>query len=822
LAKWLNEPIEDAIDPDTLAFIARMDVAPTAEQTDAYNFFVVKAKEIGIWNYITDCGFLCGHDAQSSRLGVKDVINLTNVGAGPTHYQGYGFRGNGTNQALDTGYVFPSELRNNASLGVYSAEELPNGAAGDIGNTNSTIVVSLVDGVQACFGRINSAIATAGFTQTNSMGFYAISRQNATNQVRVYKRGVAGPVSGVSEAPDSTYTIWVCGRNRAAPVYSTQMLSYWHIGTGIPAWMQAAYSDLVELTVTRLAASHAVMPVLTPETRSMYRYFISLTRSDRYIVGGFDNRHWPLALPSAPDPGIADETTPQMLANFQSITGELPAILTVDWVDPLGRPTEAAEQLADIKAHYAAGGLISIQQHPGNPVTGTFQQTPSRPGNTGNQYDRTGDPVVACLAGGSKRTEFLAWVDRIIAFLNSCVTDGGQKIPIMAKWMHEIDLQFFWWSDAVPANTVQLWKDFVDRIKAAGVDNVIFDFQRDFKATPSVTWWPGDEYADIQSGSSYDDETTTPVGQSRMSDELAACLTVSRRKPRWFAELGYRQGQSVSDLWSTKTGFYVRDNYPDISGFNIWRPPWGPLDGDSNNASLVAMVADSSCITRSRVSDCYTPPSVSTPSSPVDWWFADSIMDFDFQNSRFRYNGVSYSTFVDLVTAGFASELSGITRITLGSLLPSSYTILARGVTHTVTTVAGTAQYIATLDDGNDAVPLDEAVILTRQTILGQDRLGASVWSGGTTYPTDSSLMATSTAETGGNTVTYASRIALNDFATSFNGAAAITLSTVPMPVVTQLVVGNREDGLRPWGGTVHRIAILSTVLSNAQLTTIW
>lgn len=797
-----------SVDPDAAAFIARMSVAPSTEQASIYDSFVKSAKSIGVWDYITDCGFLCAHTDQASKLGVKDVINLTNVGAGPTHYPGWGVRGNGTSTALDTGYKFPSGQQNDASLGIYCAEEFSANDTGDIGNDNSLIACGLgTSSVSSYASRVNAASSSV-VSQTDTMGFYCVSRGTVET---CYKRGARSTTAiTVSATPDATYNIRVCGVNRATPLWSSRMLSYWHIGTAIPDEIQLAYSDLVEITVSRLAASHTVVESPTPETRAMYRYFIAQTRRQNYLVGNFDNRYWPL-----------DTSGRVMVEEFETITGEVAAVISHEWVDPLRDPTESAAQLARIKAQYAAGNLISLHNHPGNPVTGLgLHQAPDADTeNVGNQYDRGGAPVVAILSGGSERQQFLDYVDRIIAFLNLCVTDSGQKIPIMLRWWHEIDQRGFWWSDTVAANTVQLWQDFVDRIKAAGVNHVLFDFARDFQVVNmSVDWWPGDEYVDIHSGSSYENDTATPTGQSTRTDEMADMLVSSRRKPRWFGELGYNPAsETVMDLWDVKTAYVIRDTFPDLAGFLLWRAPWGPKVGNVNNQSLINAIDEPSAIVLSRLSNAYTLPS---PSAISNWWFNDAIIDLDLENDRCRYNGVNYSSFAALVTAGFASEVGGIKRVSLGALLPAAYSIVARGVTSASAT-GGTGQYILTLDDGDDGTPLDEAVILTRQVISSQDRLAASMWHSSVSYPNDGSV-ATTGAVSNSTPALFAVRCKAGDFGGSFQKQTTTKTVTAQMPTLTQLVVGNREDGARPWGGTVSRIAILNTELSDAQLAAFW
>jgi mannan endo-1,4-beta-mannosidase len=565
-------------DADTDAFIARMSTPPSTVQAEIYDYFVVQAKAIGAWSSITDCGFLCAHDAQAAKLGVKNAINLTNVGAGPTHHPNYGMQGNGSSTALTTTYKIPSGNQNSTSLGIVVLSNVAEDAA-SMGNANSIIVPRFASNPNEdkLFARANGSASGTINSQFDPIGFFVVNRVGSTAaQEAIWKRGVKILSSTATSAtPDATYDIWIGGRNQASPQYSTRIHAFWFIGTGMTDTVVENFSALVEEVCALLTASSTVISDVTDRTRALYRYMTKMSRQPSYLLGAFDNQYWSLG------------STPDLIADIVTMTGSNPAILTMEWADPdrAGGVTDTNAQRARIIAHHAAGGIISLHQHPGNPVTGTFAQTPSveSPPTTGNQYDKSGSPVLNCLAGGSRRTEFLAYVDRLITFLNSCVDAGGQPIPIMLRWWHEVDGAWFWWTDTgTPANTIQLWKDFVDRIRNAGVKHVLFDFNRSLITTPGSTYYPGSDYVDILSGDYYDDDATTAnvAGLSEAVTAFAALRATGATKPMWMAEIGYRNaGPVVSDIWTTKTGYYHRDRYSLSAGFGHWRSPFGPADG---------------------------------------------------------------------------------------------------------------------------------------------------------------------------------------------------------------------------------------------------
>lgn len=582
-------------DADALAYIARMATVPTAEQADAYDYFVKQAKLIGVWPYITDCGFLCAQDAISARLGVKNAINLTLVGTAPTHVPGYGTKGNGSSQAFNTTYKFPAGQQNNAHLGAYSYSDIGSDNA-IIGNANAAIVPRRQLG-SGSFHRVNGSAAGAG-TSLDGLGFFIANRTGAlATEDKLYRRGVEiAASSSASVAPDTVYDIWVCGRNGSLLQYSERMVSFWSIGQAIPAGMLVAYSLLVEEVCARLATSYTVATVTTP-TKNLYRYMTKMSRQPSFVLAAFDNTWWNLG------------TTPNLIADIATITGgKVPAMIGHEWADPLsiGGAAASAAQITRIKNHYAAGGIVTVHMHPGNPVTGSFEQLPTTPGTAGNQYDMTGAPVVACLTGGAKRTEFLAFVDRLIAFFQACTDASGNPIPIIFRPFHEINGGFFWWTDPTPANTIQLWRDMVDRIKAAGVQNILYNWSANFAPTPNTAYFPGLAYADFVSVDYYDN-VASPVGLSGAATCFGALDQTGLMRPAYLGEMGY-QGAADNDagLWTVKVGRYHREQMSRSSGFMLWRSTFGPSAGGATNAEFASMVADASCITRDRLSSVYS------------------------------------------------------------------------------------------------------------------------------------------------------------------------------------------------------------------------
>lgn len=583
--------------------MARMSVAPTTDQATIYNYFVVQAKAIGAWSYITDCGFLCTHDAQSAKLGLKNAINLSNVGTGPSHIPGYGMQGDGSTTALDTGYKFPVGKQNDASIGIYSLScEAAN--AGDCGNAN-TVITCRQPTTDLSFMRVNAS-ASQQSTQTDPIGFVLGNRTGAlaTDQA-ISKRGTTlavGTIGGASATPDATYTLRIGGRNGATPDWSSRLLSFWHVGTGIPSGIIAPYAALIEEVCARLSATYTVISNLTDKTKALYRFMIRMGRKPSYLFGAFDNTDW--------------AGTRNLVADIATITGKAPAFTTneVMFLAGKGGVTAQNAQIARIKAQYAAGGIISLHHHTGNPVTGFLDVSSWDNGNgptgTGSQADKSGSPIPACLTGGSKRTQYLAYIDQWIAFTQSCVDAGGELIPLILRPFHEGDQNYFWWSDNTnKSGSIQLRRDFVDRFKAAGVTNVLFDQNFDAVNITDMNFYAGNSYADFTTGDYYNlsgSGLTAANGIALAIPQLKKMGTSTVRKPQLLSEMGYlTTAATTTGAWTTITGNIHRDYMSISAGFAPWTVPYGPGVGDATQADFAAMVAEANCITRDRLTGVY-------------------------------------------------------------------------------------------------------------------------------------------------------------------------------------------------------------------------
>ncbi|RYX80101.1 hypothetical protein EON83_30075 [bacterium] len=137
--------------------------------------------------------------------------------------------------------------------------------------------------------------------------------------------------------------------------------------------------------------------------------------------------------------------------------------------------------------------------------------------------------------------------------------------------------------------------------------NVLFDWDIMLGGpTPASTWYPGNEYVDFISGDFYDG-SAAPAGMSSIEGPFMNLLINTRQRPTHFAEMGYNPGAATTtNIWTTKTGSYHRDRISRSSFFAPWRSPHGPAVGDATQADFAAMIEESSCVTRDRLTGVYS------------------------------------------------------------------------------------------------------------------------------------------------------------------------------------------------------------------------
>lgn len=596
-------------DADAIALFARMSTQPSNAEQRIIHALIVGLKSDGLWAKLHVLYDLGAHDDQAQTLNwLSTSYTLTPSGA-PTHLLDLYSYGDGSATYWDTGYKFSAGQQNDAHLGIYSPFSSQKANA-DFGNSNAAIVIRNTS--DQAFYRTNAGSASSAITNTDGRGHYVASRTgSAAGNDILYKDGVSiGSSTATSTTPDATYNFNIGRRAQASPTFSDRRLAIVHAGTGLSAQDAANFTARL---ATYLAAKTAMLRARSlarsAKTNNLLNYVKSMTTSAAYLLGQHDRFD---SAGTAPD-------WEGRRADFFTATGKYPAYMQIEYVDrqqPSGA-TRYGNMLTRMTQVYDAGGLLMLHDHPGNPVTGVLESVIFA--GSGGYDDRTGTPLDAVQAGGTARNAFLAYCDRLADTLKR-LTSGGNRIPVMLRWWHECNQAFFWWapdnSSGERVKFVQMYKDSIDRLRAAGVDNMLIVFNVSSLAnnrTPEryAEFYPGSDYVDMVSLDYYDDgsDEAAVVGLSSafVSDMTSAIETVATTaKPLLFSEVGYQYAaDSKAGIWDTMTGGVITSTYPRVAALGLWRPPWGPASTDSNTASLVAMVADTNCITQDRLVSPY-------------------------------------------------------------------------------------------------------------------------------------------------------------------------------------------------------------------------
>ncbi len=114
------------------------------------------------------------------------------------------------------------------------------------------------------------------------------------------------------------------------------------------------------------------------------------------------------------------------------------------------------------------------------------------------------------VAFASPRHWFVAQLEEVAKFVNSLNDENGKPIPVIIRYPHEMDGAWFWWGDTwcTPAEFIALCRFEADTLRRlCGRDRILFAYDPDKcwqeLGAPDdgkknfLTWYPGDEYADI-------------------------------------------------------------------------------------------------------------------------------------------------------------------------------------------------------------------------------------------------------------------------------------------------------------------------------------
>lgn len=258
-----------------------------------------------------------------------------------------------------------------------------------------------------------------------------------------------------------------------------------------------------------------------------------------------------------------------------AVGGDYPLIYGYEISDL--RPSAGAQTLdgpnvaaikSDIETKFSEGKIISIVDHLPNFLTG------------GDWYDRTNNCMREIGPGGSKHADFTAYLDRVIAFIDS-LSSNGKKVPVLFRIFHEVKLPAFWWSNyREDGNGVPYVSDaeylaaarFAVGYMKARLSNILFMYCQGaangaggnpdgstFTAKDDTWYWgafPGVDYCDLVTCDIYSNGAAPYPGTMEnwpMRDAYSAASRLAQQVGRPFAmaECGF---QYSAQSWSTNAG----------------------------------------------------------------------------------------------------------------------------------------------------------------------------------------------------------------------------------------------------------------------------
>ena len=210
------------------------------------------------------------------------------------------------------------------------------------------------------------------------------------------------------------------------------------------------------------------------------------------------------------------------------------------------------------------GGISTISWHFDNPATGK------------DAWDHTPKSLKTILPGAENHKKFTSWLDKAATFFLSLKDKNGKNIPILFRPFHELTGGWFWWGkgNCTPEEFKTAWKFTFDYLQKKGVHNLIYVYNTSSFGSESdfLANYPGDEYADILSFDTYQNNTDS-TGQKFISEvqnqfKILNEINTKKNKLMALAEAGY---EAVPDpKWWTGTLLKAVENY-EISYVLLWR-----------------------------------------------------------------------------------------------------------------------------------------------------------------------------------------------------------------------------------------------------------
>jgi len=214
--------------------------------------------------------------------------------------------------------------------------------------------------------------------------------------------------------------------------------------------------------------------------------------------------------------------------------------------------------------HAERGGVVTLSWHLRNPLTGGSAWDVSNP-NT----------VASILEGGEKHEEFLRWLDRIAAWIDSVRDKDGKPVEMIFRPWHEHTGNWFWWGPAhcSPEQFNELWvMTYNYLVGEKGLKSMLWAISpnhMDNIAELMAERYPGDEYVDLVGLDFYEN-----MDAETLEAKNALYIAGMRKGLTFLSEFAAARGKLLA---VTETGFeglhdpqwFTKAVAPAIEGFPV-------------------------------------------------------------------------------------------------------------------------------------------------------------------------------------------------------------------------------------------------------------
>lgn len=187
---------------------------------------------------------------------------------------------------------------------------------------------------------------------------------------------------------------------------------------------------------------------------------------------------------------ISGQTDMADANRVKDLTGRYPAIVAFDFYGYTDGNAGANAQNTQAAIDFAKKqkGIVAFQWHWKAPI----------PGNRGEYY--TGWDYPSALK--DPNSQMHKDIDLIAVELKK-IADAG--VPVLFRPLHECNNNFMWWQTKGTANYKALWKLLFEKFTAAGVHNLVWNFNgmASDQGTAMGDWYPGDNMVDVISSDYY-------------------------------------------------------------------------------------------------------------------------------------------------------------------------------------------------------------------------------------------------------------------------------------------------------------------------------